>query len=1197
VKATFNDQVLPNTISFGVLKGATTIPTPANIVHGTLSYDSASNTAIFTPNAALAGATTYTAMVSGATDLSGNVMTGSVSWTFTTGSATAPPVVVSTNPSAGASNVPSGTTLSATFNEQVQSSTISFVVQDAKNNVVPGTLAYNPNNLSVTFAPSSPLNALATYTATVSSATDIAGNVMSAPFSWQFQTAPAQYTLWNATTIPAVTSASDTVSVELGVKFETSVAGTISGIRFYKGSTNTGTHVAHLWDSSGNLLVSATFGNESPTGWQQVNFPIPVSIEPNTVYVASYFAPHGGYAYNLSFFSNSGLTVGALQALSNAAAGGNGVYLYGSGGLFPNTSGNGTNYWVDPVFNAIPDTAPPTVVSETPAPNSTNAANNPGLVTVTFNKLVQANSINFTLTDPHNNVVPGTVTFNSLTDTATLTPSTPLAGLTNYTATVSGATDPSGNVMVGSVSWSFTTGSATYSLWSNSVVPAVTSATDPNPIELGVKIETTTAGAIDSIRFYKGTLNTGTHIGHFWDSNGNLLGTVTFTNETSSGWQVANFTTPVTIQPNTLYIASYYAPNGGYSTSSSYFASSGVTVGPLQALSNAAGGGNGVYVYGSGGGFPTNSYNATNYWVDVVFNAIPDTTPPTVVSENPAPNSTGAANNPGTVSVTFNKPVQSGTISFVLTDPKQNVVPTTLSYNGQSFTATLTSNSALAVFTTYTATVSGATDLSGNVMTGPVTWSFTTGAGTYNLWNSSTTPAVASANDSGAIEVGVKFESSIAGSITGVRFYKGSANNGTHIGHLWDSAGNLLTTGTFTGETASGWQQVNFSSPVAIAANTIYIASYYAPVGSYSYTSAYFASIGQSSGPLLAPSSPSIGGNGVYVYGSGGGFPSNSYNASNYWVDVVFTTTNSGTWTQTTTSDFNSGTLSGTAVASIGNGAVEEAQTGLVQQYTFAGSILGSSWTTASWTSQGGGVTNVSIVGSKLSIQAAQVLSSQTFSGATLDGTVAFAPVAYQHFGWSTGFSSFAGNYWAVFSTGGTTNSLFARVNSNGTSQDVSLGALPSGFHDYKISPISTGFQFYVDGTLQTTINIAFPAGTAVSVGFSDFLGVSGNPLQASSVGVYGYGASASFVSSVFDAGSVVTWGQATWTATAPAGTTITIMTRTSVDGVNWSAWTAVTLGGTVASPPGRYFQYEILFTTTNPFQTAILFDISFNWT
>jgi hypothetical protein len=59
----------------------------------------------------------------------------------------------------------------------------------------------------------------------------------------------------------------------------------------------------------------------------------------------------------------------------------------------------------------------------------------------------------------------------------------------------------------------------------------------------------------------------------------------------------------------------------------------------------------------------------------------------------------------------------------------------------------------------------------------------------------------------------------------------------------------------------------------------------------------------------------------------------------------------------------------------------------------------------------------------------------------------------------------------------------------------------------------------------------------------------------------------------------------------------MTIMTRTSVDGVSWSAWTAVTLGGTVASPKGRYIQYEALFATTDPFQTAILFDISFNWT
>jgi hypothetical protein len=129
----------------------------------------------------------------------------------------------------------------------------------------------------------------------------------------------------------------------------------------------------------------------------------------------------------------------------------------------------------------------------------------------------------------------------------------------------------------------------------------------------------------------------------------------------------------------------------------------------------------------------------------------------------------------------------------------------------------------------------------------------------------------------------------VAGYITGVRFYKGSGNTGTHVGYLWSSTGTLLASATFTSETASGWQQVNFSTPVAIAAGTTYVASYLAPNGHYAYDEGYFANSGVDNGVLHALSSPAAGGNGVFLYGAGG-FPSQSWDATNYWVDVVFST-------------------------------------------------------------------------------------------------------------------------------------------------------------------------------------------------------------------------------------------------------------------------------------------------------------------
>ncbi len=63
---------------------------------------------------------------------------------------------------------------------------------------------------------------------------------------------------------------------------------------------------------------------------------------------------------------------------------------------------------------------------------------------------------------------------------------------------------------------------------------------------------------------------------------------------------------------------SYYAPNGHYSATPAYFATPR-TVGPLTAPP----GNNGLYRYGAGGGFPTGSWNSTNYFVDVVFAASP----------------------------------------------------------------------------------------------------------------------------------------------------------------------------------------------------------------------------------------------------------------------------------------------------------------------------------------------------------------------------------------------------------------------------------------------------------------------------------------------------------------------------------------------------------------------------------------------
>ncbi len=157
-----------------------------------------------------------------------------------------------------------------------------------------------------------------------------------------------------------------------------------------------------------------------------------------------------------------------------------------------------------------------------------------------------------------------------------------------------------------------------------------------------------------------------------------------------------------------------------------------------------------------------------------------------------------------------------------------------------------------------------------------------------SIWSASDAPAIVDVGPDSPVELGFKFRSDVSGSITGIRFYKSAANTGTHVANLWSSTGQRLATATFTNETASGWQQVNFSAPVAITANTVYVASYHTKTGHYSGTLNYFAGKGMDNGSLHALADGVSGYNGVYSYGSSSTFPTKSWKSGNYWVDVVF---------------------------------------------------------------------------------------------------------------------------------------------------------------------------------------------------------------------------------------------------------------------------------------------------------------------
>jgi hypothetical protein len=159
--------------------------------------------------------------------------------------------------------------------------------------------------------------------------------------------------------------------------------------------------------------------------------------------------------------------------------------------------------------------------------------------------------------------------------------------------------------------------------------------------------------------------------------------------------------------------------------------------------------------------------------------------------------------------------------------------------------------------------------------------------GHYSLWSSSSAPKVASDSDSASVELGTKFRADVAGDVTAVRFYKSRANSGQHTGHLWRSDGTLLASVTFAGETSSGWQTATFGSPVRIAPGVTYVISYHTNVGHYAGDNGYFAGHSVDRGPLHGLADGTDGHNGVYRYGASG-VPSDSWQQTNYWVDLVF---------------------------------------------------------------------------------------------------------------------------------------------------------------------------------------------------------------------------------------------------------------------------------------------------------------------
>lgn len=184
-------------------------------------------------------------------------------------------------------------------------------------------------------------------------------------------------------------------------------------------------------------------------------------------------------------------------------------------------------------------------------------------------------------------------------------------------------------------------------MWGSTAVPAVPAAADTAAVELGMRFVPSVGGAITSVRFYKGTGNTGRHTAALWDSAGRRLSAATYAGESASGWQSVTLPTPVRLTAGQTYTVSYHTDLGRYALDKGGFATAR-QVGPLRTPVSA-----GVYRYGASG-YPSATFSSSNYWVDVRFT-------PDAVAASPA--AAGSRNRyawPFAATSIWNMPIGSG---------------------------------------------------------------------------------------------------------------------------------------------------------------------------------------------------------------------------------------------------------------------------------------------------------------------------------------------------------------------------------------------------------------------------------------------------------------------------------------------------------------------------------------------------------
>lgn len=501
LSATFNQAMNPATISSSTF----TLAGPGGAVSGTVAYNATGSIATLTPGAPLAYGTLYTATITtGAQNTEGIGLATNYTWSFTT--LAQPLAVTSVVPVNGATGVQINQTLTATFNEALNCTTLTspatnFIVTGPNNTAVAGAVTCSGSIAN--FTPNANLAYSTLYTATLTTGIAAAnGTTLGSNFVWSFITVPAPSAPTVISTVPAnlalnvptsqavlaTFSEAMTPSTIDSATFTLTGPGTtsVTGVVTYNpsGSVATFTPAASL---AYNTLYTATIttGATGLTGvpmasnyvWTFTTAAAPIVTAPtvtstvpvdlatnvplNQIVSATFSEPMNPATINSTNFTLQAAGGGAVSGIVAYAAVGNSLTFTPAANLLPSTTYTATittgvtslsgaalaaNYVWTFTTGTSANTNPPTLVSTVPLSGATGVSLNQS-ISGTFSEAMNPLTIStstFTVTGPGATPVIGTVSYDAINFIATFTPTANLLANTQYTATISGATNLNG---------------------------------------------------------------------------------------------------------------------------------------------------------------------------------------------------------------------------------------------------------------------------------------------------------------------------------------------------------------------------------------------------------------------------------------------------------------------------------------------------------------------------------------------------------------------------------------------------------------------------------------------------------------------------------------------------------------------------------------------------------------------------------